>query len=319
MDRLDRQQREALEQAATWHSLLQSEHATEHDRSAWQRWLEERGENAWAWRQVELTLGQFGRLPASLAPRALLQAERNGRLNRRTLLKGFVLVAGGTALGYGGLRYTRTAGWDADLRSPLGERFGTTLPDGTRVQLNSDSAVDVAYDAHQRQLILRRGELLVTTAPDSLNRPFLVQVPQGTVQALGTRFAVRLQDDSAQVAVFEHRVRLTPALGQPLLLEAGQQCSLSADAAGRPFPVSPGQDAWSSGLLVANRQRLDEFLTELARYRSGWLHCDPAIAGLRISGTFSLDDTDKALRAVASSLPVRVVQRTRYWVKVVPR
>ncbi|MFD2980294.1 iron dicitrate transport regulator FecR, partial [Klebsiella pneumoniae] len=85
------------------------------------------------------------------------------------------------------------------------------------------------------------------------------------------------------------------------------------------IPTTPGQDAWSNGLLVANRQRLDDFLAELGRYRQGWLRCDPAIAGLRISGTFSIDDTDSALRALEASLPVQRLERTRYWVTVIPR
>ena len=71
------------------------------------------------------------------------------------------------------------------------------------------------------------------------------------------------------------------------------------------------------GMLVANDQRLDAFLAELSRYRPGWLRCDPAVAGLRISGAFAIDDSDQTLRALSTTLPVRVVQTTRYWVTVV--
>lgn len=70
--------------------------------------------------------------------------------------------------------------------------------------------------------------------------------------------------------------------------------------------------------LYADNQRLGDFLQELGRYRPGVLRCDPAVADLRISGGFQVDDTDAALLAVARSLPVRVVTRTRYWVSVVP-
>ena len=72
-------------------------------------------------------------------------------------------------------------------------------------------------------------------------------------------------------------------------------------------------------MLVANEQRLDHFLAELGRYRTGWLRCDPAIAGLRISGAFALNDTDQALQALTTSLPVRIEETTRYWVTVLPR
>ncbi|MEE1924763.1 FecR domain-containing protein [Pseudomonas sp. 148P] len=288
-----------------------------HDQEpAWQAWLAQRSENAWAWDQVQQTVGQFQRVPGPGA-QALLQAQRG--VQRRGMLKGFVLLAGASALGYGGWRQGREAGWYADLHSAFGQRLDTTLADGTRLQLNSDSAVDVLYDGRQRRLVLRRGEVLVSTAHDVLDRPFFVEVAQGTVQALGTRFSVRQRDAGAEVAVFEHRVRLTPASGQPLLLESGQQCVLGAQGTSAVTAVAPGQDAWGQGLLVANRQRLDDFLAELGRYRSGWLRCDPAVAGLRISGTFVLDDSDGALRALEASLPVRVVQRSRFWVTVMPR
>src|SRR5690606_11580505 len=108
-----------------------------------------------------------------------------------TLLKGLVLAVGGGMLSYGGYRHAHTAGWTADYRTATGEQRRSVLADGTQLQLNTASAVDVAYDANSRRLVLREGEILITTAPDPAGRPFFVQTPQGIVQALGTRFSVR--------------------------------------------------------------------------------------------------------------------------------
>ena len=57
----------------------------------------------------------------------------------------------------------------------------------------SASAIDVRFDASERLLVLRAGEILVTTAhdPDPARRPLRVQGRHGTVQALGTRFTLR--------------------------------------------------------------------------------------------------------------------------------
>jgi transmembrane sensor len=49
------------------------------------------------------------------------------------------------------------------------------------------------------------------------------------------------------------------------------------------------------------------------------LRCDPLAADLRISGVFSLTDTDRALESLALALPVTVAYRTRYWVTILPR
>jgi hypothetical protein len=70
-----------------------------------------------------------------------------------------------------------------------GQRRSFTLDDGSRLGLNSHSAVDLLFDADQRLLVLRRGELLIQVAPDP-HRPLRVRTAQGQVQALGTRFLV---------------------------------------------------------------------------------------------------------------------------------
>ncbi|MCC9596910.1 MULTISPECIES: hypothetical protein [unclassified Rubrivivax] len=76
---------------------------------------------------------------------------------------------------------------------------------------------------------------------------------------------------------------------------------------------------WARGVLAVEDLRLDEFLAELSRYRPGWIRCEPAVAGLRLSGAFMLNDTDAVLDNLARLLPVRVLERTRYWITVAPR
>jgi len=81
-------------------------------------------------------------------------------------------------------------------------------------------------------------------------------------------------------------------------------------------PVAP---AWSQGMLVAQGQRLAAFLDDVSRYRRGHLACDPALADLRVSGTFPLDNTEKIIAAVADTLQLDVQHFTRYWVTLKPR
>ncbi len=210
----------------------------------------------------------------------------------------------------------------AGLRTATGERRTVTLPDGGMLYLNTGSAVDVDYGSERRLLRLYQGEVLVQTAPDNAGRrPFEVLTSDGSVRALGTRFSVRRDEDATRVAVFQDAVLLQPADpgAAPLRLSAGQQSLLTARAAAAPQPVLPSQAAWVDGRLVAIDQPLGDFIAELARYRSGSLTCDPAVAHLRLSGAFRLADTDAVLENVAASLPVALRTRTRYWVRVVPR
>ncbi|MET0609860.1 MAG: iron dicitrate transport regulator FecR, partial [Pseudomonas caspiana] len=60
-------------------------------------------------------------------------------------------------------------------------------------------------------------------------------------------------------------------------------------------------------------------LAELGRYRPGMLRCHSAVAELKVSGAFSLRDTDASLRLLNDTLPISVSNMTRYWVTVEPR
>jgi transmembrane sensor len=74
--------------------------------------------------------------------------------------------------------------------------------------------------------------------------------------------------------------------------------------------------AWLGGTLVARDMRLGDVVAEMARYRHGWLQCEDSVASLKVSGVFQLRDGDAALESLAQALPVRIEQRTRFWVRV---
>lgn len=61
-----------------------------------------------------------------------------------------------------------------------------------------------------------------------------------------------------------------------------------------------------------------DFIREVGRHRAGVLRCDPAVADLRLTGAFPLDDTDRVLEGLEQTLPVTVRGFTPYWVTVGP-
>ena len=69
-------------------------------------------------------------------------------------------------------------------------------------------------------------------------------------------------------------------------------------------------------MLVADNMSLGDFVEELARYRSGYLACDPAVADLRVVGGFPLNQPDQALAMLEASLPVKVHETFPWWVTV---
>lgn len=307
---------EALRQAAAWFAQLQSEQAGEPERAAWRAWLQAHPSHRRAWQLVEEVRQQFGQAPQA-AGRALDAA---GRSRRRALgqLAAVLGVGGATALLY---RAAPWRPWLADYRTAVGERRQLTLPDGSSLHLNTASAVDVAYTASRRLLRLRAGEVLVSTAPDpaAQARPFLVSTPQGEALALGTRFTVRLDGDDSEVAVLEKAVRVTPANGAPVTVAAGWRLRFDHSACQAAQPNDASVGSWQYGSLVAVDMPLGRLVAELARHRHGYLGCHPAVAALPVSGAFPLDDTERALDALARSFPLRIERHTRYWASVEPR
>lgn len=312
------------DQAADWLTLFMSGEAGDDDRQRWSRWRSAHPDHERAWRHIEEVTGRF----KDMAPRAAYQvlSPYTGTAtapNRRAALR--VLLWGGIA-GTAGLLAARTPlaqRLAADYRTGIGEQRTVMLADGTALTLNTDSAVDVRFDAAQRLLRLLAGEVLVVTghAQTATGRawpPLVVATAQGRIRALGTRFTVRQRMQGTDVAVLQSAVEIAPddLAQRPRVLEAGQRLSFTRSAIGPAGPADDAAPAWTRGQLVADDMRLDAFLEELGRYRQGVVRCAPEVEDLRLSGVFPLQDTDRILATLPNVLPVQVAQRTRFWVTV---
>jgi transmembrane sensor len=310
--------RRIAREAARWFVRLQSPGVNEVQHQACARWRAEHPEHERAWQLAEGFSARSRLIPESLASATLDRVPDQAR--RRAIKALALLIMAGPAA----LIVQRSPHWQqfvADMHSRTGERRDIALADGTQVQLNTDSAIDIAFTDHQRKVRLVRGEILITTGKDSLNRPFVLETAEGAIQPIGTRFAVRQFSDFTQVAVLEGAVQVS-TLAQPdrvVRLNAGQQLRFDTQRIEPASAVQPEQTDWSRGVLKADHMRVADFARELSRYRPGLLRCDPAVAELQVSGAFQLFDTDQALDALAQVLPVSILYRTRYWVTITPR
>jgi transmembrane sensor len=310
-----------LEEAAEWLMRLHASSATEADCEACLRWRERDPEHARAWARAELLLQKLDGLPPALAMPAL---NRSSKFQRRAMLRKLALLLAAAPLGTAGWRTAKARGWIADYRTNTGEQREIRLSDGTLLHLNTASAVDVMFDARLRQVCLRSGEILIRTAPDAaaVHRPFLVTTAQGQVEALGTFFNVREKDRSVRVTVLDGAVRITPRryFKASAVLHAGQQSAFTAEKVTAFEPMNSADTAWVHGMLMADNMRLADFIAELARYRNGILHCDPAAANIRISGAYPVSNIHRALAMLVSTYPVQMLPRLHgYWITISPR
>lgn len=307
---------QVLQAAAQWFAVLQSESVSEADRKAWRVWLTV-PEHARAWQRVELISGRLEPLagdPFSPAATALL---RSTQPNRRHALKTLSVLCGGgvLALATGALPWQS---WAADQRTAVGEVRDWHLEDGSHLWLNTDSAVDIAFENRTRKLSLYRGELLIQAVAE--RRPLMLRTAEGSLQARdAARFSVLQRDGSTQLSVFDGVVDVHPVgRGSAHTVMSGQQVAFDGHRVESERPVHPGRQAWTGGVLLADNLRLDEFVAELARYRQGYLGCDPRVAGLRVVGAYPLADTERVLEALASTLSLRINRRLPWWVSLEP-
>jgi len=193
----------------------------------------------------------------------------------------------------------------ADLSTGRGQRQGYNLADGSRLNLNANSAVDLRFDDQQRLVVLRHGELVIQVAPDP-QRPLRVRTAQGQVQALGTRFLVAQEQDATRVVVLQHSVQLRLPDGTTRDLQEGQSALL---ATGRITPTAGdqrGRADWLVGRLNVLDEPLEQVVEALRPYQRGFIRIAPQVRHLRVQGVFPLDDPARTLAALAETLPIQV-------------
>jgi transmembrane sensor len=184
--------------------------------------------------------------------------------------------------------------------TPVGTIRTWRLGDGSRVTLDTDSTLDVAFTPTMRTLRLLRGRARFDVAHEP--RPFVVAAGAGTVTAHGTLFDVRLREGGA-VSVRLIRGAIDVALpGRPhstaplrQRLVPGEQ--LVFDATALPAPrtvVTPSDARWPDATIDCDRATLGTIVAEANRYSPTQIVvADQALFQLQVSGSFRIDDPEK--------------------------
>lgn len=199
-----------------------------------------------------------------------------------------------------------------------GEQLAATLPDGSRVLLDTDSEVRVHFRRDTRSLELRRGQALFEVVHEG-RRAFQVSTGAVEVTAVGTRFDVYRQPTATLVTVASGVVAVTVApagvAAPPNLaatrVPAGYQLRVDdGRAAAQPAPVDlTGALAWVKHKIVFERRPLGEVAGEFNRYARVPVQIEDAVLrNLPVSGAFDASDTDSFVAFLRTLPDVTVVQ-----------
>ena len=312
------------EQAAEWLLRLHEGDVSDAQRMAFECWKQQGPQYAAAAARMDAVITRLQTLRDKKSPaQAALNAAfaqptpRRSKHTLRALLLACSLAIPATAL----LVSPYPQQWMADVRNGPGQWQTLQLADGSTLTLNGISAANLHFDQQQRRIELLQGEILVEVAHDSA-RPFIVQTPQGTLRALGTRFVVKREGDVTVLSMLQSRVAAHSANAQETVeVDAGVQARMSSNQvrlSGRIDPASVNE-AWRRHQLVVENRPLPEMLDEIARHRAGYLQFDRAsLQNLRVSAVIPLDDSDQALQLLAQTLPIKVRHFTPWLLLVSP-
>ncbi|KAA8732357.1 DUF4880 domain-containing protein [Acinetobacter qingfengensis] len=289
MKRQKRQKQQILEQASQWLTRLQEGNLSDEEKKQLLNWQNQSPYHQKIWKTALDLHHKLSELPQDVT----LPVIHKLRKEQTTSYKKYVWLLAAlpvlSAIYYGNEQQQ----WLADYRSPVGQQTTVHLPDGGKIILNGLSAIDVDYSQQQRTIILRKGEIWIETHPDQLKRPFIVQTKQGSAQALGTQYLVRMEAQQSFVAVNKGAVKITTLNSkQSKILHSHQQTYFSQYTLNTPQNIDMAEIAWTKGFIMVNDLPLQQFIQRLKPYQKGIIHIDPAIASIKISGTYPIHDLD---------------------------
>jgi transmembrane sensor len=193
----------------------------------------------------------------------------------------------------------------------IGEQRDVLLPDGSRITLNTNTAVTVRYADSVRRIDLERGEAVFSVKHDA-QRPFDVTAAGTLTRALGTEFNVDMRRDRITVSVIEGVVRVSatgdggtveppgiPALTKGRTVEMHRGDGRIAETAADLNRIH----AWRARRLEFSDTPLPDALAEFNRYSTARVVIGtPELQSVRVSGVFSIGDTDAFLFSLREAL-----------------
>jgi len=334
-------------EAAAWLVRLDRGNLTDEERLALRRWLAEDSRNANALKSSFAVWADLDELARDLMPDTL--GTRRGRGARPMLtsigyfLSGLAVVAlAGIALGVFLLADRPIEDYSARLETGLGEHKTVVLPDESVASLNSDTLAYIEFATSGRHVRLERGEARFEVSHDP-DRVFAVLANGRVIEAVGTAFVVKIDEDETLVTVTEGRVRVATAVDtskadDPFelvgtngagrrLLHSGEELVFEvAKPAVQVRQYDPGaferRLAWTEGRMIFDGERLQDVVAEFSRHsRLSIEFEEPGLADREVTGNFILGDDEAFLEAIEISLGVRAnrISDTRVLLTAVQR
>lgn len=195
------------------------------------------------------------------------------------------------------------------VNTDKGQRANVTLPDGTKVWLNSYTKL--SYDADYgegKRVVSLVGEAFFEVAKDK-EHPFIVKTDDMEVEALGTTFNVKAYEDDARIiaTLFSGSVRVSAGRYNVILSpdEGAIWRRKSGKLAVRKLDNSNYAKMWRDNELVFSGETLEEIAVILNRmYNVQIVFKSDEIKKFRFTGVICNNSLDNIIELISLTSPI---------------
>lgn len=304
--------------AEAWLARLRRPRVDARDQGAFLEWLE----------QDEDHLRQYETAKAALASLAPLAGAFHGdvarlRSRRSTDAGRRVLIAGGLATAAVAAAVVVWPSLQTDHIGPAPRRYASApgqiedfaLEDGSRVTLDANSSIQVAFADNVRRVTLVQGAAYFDVVHNTA-RPFQVAVADRRVIVTGTRFVTALRRDRAEVSLLEgrviisrHDVATSSAVDQAAALTPGQSAVFTSGVDRMVLARADVEDAtaWRERRLVFHDVPLSQVVDEVGRYVDIPITLvDPRLGKVRVTAVLPLSGEAPLIDRMERLLPISI-------------
>jgi transmembrane sensor len=292
-------------EAAAWVARLRDEGRGPDSDAEFQKWLGASNEHRLAFNRMTLVWEQAGKI------RMRGRVDVSPARPRRSQFSALAAALAATLA----LAVITTIYWRNNaFVTAVGQQQTQVLRDGTRIELNTDTRIEVDYDEHARRVRLVRGEARFDVSKNP-TWPFLVTVGNREIRALGTSFVVRHDHgEDFAVTLVEGQISVAAVFGNdgappqtPQILVPGERLVISrhhAPAVDRP--ELSRVTAWERGRVEFDETPLEDATAEMNRYTTTRVTAaDAEISRLRIGGEFRAGDSEEFVKVVTAAFGLR--------------
>lgn len=194
------------------------------------------------------------------------------------------------------------------LYVPNGKRSSLTLPDSTKVWINSGTTITFpsTFKKDERAITVN-GEIYIEVTKDE-EHPFHVKTTNFDVKVLGTHFNVMAYDtdEEKSVVLAEGCVEVTDKSNRSQLMKPDEMLKMNNDGWKTSIVDTYNYICWKDGILQFSNESLANILLRLSRYYGIKFECNENADRLICTGKLVLfDDIHQVITTLKDIFPIQ--------------